>query len=474
MREFGSVIGGAQVCSDRWLEVRNPFSSTVVGRVCEVDRATTLDVIARTRAARMELPRYERARILNDMAASLERDREAVARMITDESGLSLRDTSYEVGRAIDVLRFAAVQSLLDDSEVFPCDVSRNGRARRIYTMRQPMNVVAAITPFNHPLNQVVHKIAPAIASNNKVVLKPSRLTPLSAHYLAQLALDCGLPSNALNVICGTTEDVGETLVTSELVDLVTFTGSTLAGRRIAAIAGYKRRLLELGGSSACIVLPDAEIDKAVGIAIAGTFRNSGQRCTAIRRLLVHADIADEFGERLAQGTAALVCGDPYDPATDVGTVISTHAAMEMESRVEQTLACGATLLEGHRRDGAVYSPTVLDHVRNDHPVVACETFGPIASIVRFSTLDEAISLANDTPYGLSGAVISNHWPSIQRVIGELETGTVNVNEAPSFRLESSPFGGVKASGLGDKEGVIEAIRGMTWVKTYSLPWDRP
>ncbi|HEV7765324.1 MAG TPA: aldehyde dehydrogenase family protein, partial [Thermoanaerobaculia bacterium] len=435
---------------------------------------TALDVIARTRAARADLPRHARARILNDMATALERERDAFSLLITAESGLSRRDTTYEVARAADVLRFAAVQSLLDDSEVFPCDVSSTGKPRRIYTTRQPMNLIAAITPFNHPLNQVVHKIAPAIASNNKVVLKPSSLTPLSAHAIAQIALDCGLPPDMLNVISGSTDEVGETLVMSPLVELVTFTGSTAAGHRIAETAGYKRLVLELGGSSACIVLPDADIEEAVTIAINGTFRNSGQRCTAIRRMLVHEDLATAFATRLAERASSIVCGDPYDAATEVGTVINEAAAIEMESRVEATLRDGAVLLTGHQRRGALYPPTVLDRVRNDHPVVSCETFGPIVNIIRFSTLDEAIAIANDTPYGLSGAVISNHWPSIQRVITELETGTVNVNEAPSYRLEWSPFGGIKASGLGDKEGVIEAIRGMTWVKTYSLPWDRP
>jgi len=474
MREYGSIIGRDQVSSGRSIEVRNPYSRELVGRVAAADRATTEQVLQRTRSAKVYLQRYERHDLLNRMAARLEEQAADVSRMITDESGLCLKDTQYEVQRASDVLRFAAIESLHDDSEVFPCDVSPVGRACRIYTMRQPLHLIAAITPFNHPLNQVVHKIAPAIATNNKTILKPSQMTPLSAYYVTQLALDCGMPPDMVNVLSGPADEVAETIVSSPLVDLITFTGGTSTGKRIAAIAGYKRLVLELGGSSAMLVLADADPALAAAIAVTGVFKNGGQRCTAIRRLLVHESIADELVKLLAERVQCLKFGDPYDPATDVGTVITEHAAAEMERRVELSVKQGAKVIIGHARRGAVYAPTVLDQVRNDHAVVACETFGPIAPVIRFRTLDEAIQIANDTEFGLSGAVVSNHWPSIQRVITELETGTVNVNEAPSYRLEWSPFGGVKSSGLGYKEGVIEAMKSMTSVKTYSLPWDRP
>jgi phosphonoacetaldehyde dehydrogenase len=474
MREYGSIIGGRQAPSDSWVDVRNPYSGELVGRVASADRSTTEQVLQRARSANVHLQRFERHALLNRMAARLEEQAADVSRMITDESGLCLKDTQYEVQRASDVLRFAAIESLHDDSEVFPCDVTPVGRARRIYTTRQPLHLIAAITPFNHPLNQVVHKIAPAIATNNKTILKPSQLTPLSAYYVTQLALDCGMPPDMMNVVSGPTESVAETIVSSPLVDMITFTGGTATGKRIATIAGYKRLVLELGGSSAMLVLADADPVAAAGIAVTGVFKNSGQRCTAIRRLLLHESIADEFVRLLAERVQCLKFGDPYDPAVDVGTVISERAAAEIERRVELSTKQGAKVVIGHTRRGAVYAPTVLDHVRNNHPVVTCETFGPVAPVIRFRTLDEAIQIANDTEFGLSGAVVSNHWPSIQRVITELETGTVNVNEAPSYRLEWSPFGGVKSSGLGYKEGVIEAMKSMTYVKTYSLPWDKP
>jgi aldehyde dehydrogenase (NAD+) len=215
-------------------------------------------------------------------------------------------------------------------------------------------------------------------------------------------------------------------------------------------------------------------VEEAVDIAVAGIFKNSGQRCTAIRRLVVHRSLADDFARGLAARAAELNCGDPYDPASDMGTVIDEEAAQRIERRVQATLDCGARLLCGHQRQGALYPPTVVDGVDNDHPLVSEETFGPVAAILRFDTLDEAIEIANDTEYGLSSGVVSDHWPAIQRCISEIDAGTVNVKEAPGYRLEWTPFGGIKASGLGYKEGVIETMKAMTWVKTYSLPWDRP
>jgi aldehyde dehydrogenase (NAD+) len=312
-------------------------------------------------------------------------------------------------------------------------------------------------------MNQVVHKIAPAIATNNTVVLKPSEKTPLSAYYFAQLALDCGLPANMLNVVNGKNlKSIAEMMTVHPDVSMVSFTGSSHIGKLIAAKSGYKKVILELGGSSALIILDDADIDEAVQITMDGTFKNSAQRCTAIRRILVHKDIADDYAIRLAARVKLIKYGDPYDAKNDMGTVINEESAVEMERRVQDAIDKGAVCLAGHKRTGALYSPTVLDHVQNAHEVVAKETFGPVAPILRFSTLDEAIEVANDTPYGLSGGIVST----------ELETGTVNVNAAPSYRLEWSPFGGVKDSGLGYKEGVIETMKGFTTIKTYSLPWD--
>ncbi|MCK0133910.1 aldehyde dehydrogenase family protein [Arenibacter sp. S6351L] len=473
MIEFGSIINGKQVKSGEWIDIYNPFTKKQVGRVSSIDTKTLDKVLTDTKNTKMTLTRYERYDILNKIANALEERVDEVSKMITDETGLCLKDTRYEASRVSDVLRFSAMKALDDDSQVFPCDVSKNGKPRRIYTTRVPLGLISCITPFNHPMNQVVHKIAPAIATNNTVVLKPSEKTPLSAYYFAQLALDCGLPPNMLNVINGAdVQATAEMMTIHPEITMVSFTGGSKVGKIIASKAGYKKLVLELGGSSALLILEDADIDEAVEVTMSGTFKNSAQRCTAIRRILVHESIADTYAAKLATRVKALKYGDPYNAENDMGTVITEESAMEMEARVQNAIDNGAVLLAGHKRDGALYAPTVLDHVQNAHEVVAKETFGPVAPIIRFTTLDEAIDIANDTPYGLSGGVVSNHWPSIQRVITELDTGTVNVNEAPSYRLEWTPFGGVKDSGLGYKEGVIETMKGYTYVKTYSLPWD--
>ncbi|MEQ6120313.1 phosphonoacetaldehyde dehydrogenase [Reichenbachiella sp. MALMAid0571] len=472
--EFGSIIGGQEIKSGEWIDVFNPFTKKKVGRVSSISPDKVDQVIEDTYNTKLTLTRYERQAILNKMADAVDARVDEISRMITDEAGLSLKDTRYEASRVADVLRFSAIKALDDDSQVFPCDVSKNGKNRRIYTTREPLKLISAITPFNHPMNQVIHKIAPAIATNNTVILKPSERTPLSAYYLAKLALDCGLPPHALNVVNGPVTEVANKLVTDDRISLVSFTGSSTIGKLIARNSGYKKVVLELGGSSAMLILEDADIDEAVEITINGTFKNSAQRCTAIRRILVHESIADEYAKKLTDAVSKITYGDPYNPNNDMGTVIHEDAAIEMENRVNDAIKNGAKCLIGNKREGAVYSPTVLDYVDNSFEVVAKETFGPVAPILRFKTLDEAIDIANETPYGLSGAVVSNHWPSIQRVITELETGTVNVNEAPSYRLEWTPFGGVKDSGLGYKEGVIEAMKAYTYVKTYSLPWATP
>ncbi|MEE2657507.1 MAG: aldehyde dehydrogenase family protein [Candidatus Latescibacterota bacterium] len=472
--EFGAIVGGQQERTGRWLEVRSPWSGEVVGRVARLGIERVAEVLEMTHATRIELTRRQRADVLDAMATAVSSRRDEVSRLITDESGLCLTDSRYEAGRVCDVLRFAAIRALEDDSEVFPCDISEHGRPRRIYTTRQPLRLVSAITPFNHPMNQVAHKVAPAIATNTPIVLKPSEKTPLSAYWLAQLALDCDLPPHAFNVVNGELREVGPQLVTHELVEMVTFTGSTKIGKQIAASAGYKRLLLELGGSSPLLILKDADVDEGVDVAMAGIFKNSGQRCTAIRRLLVHRSLASIFASSLADRVRTLRYGDPYDEDNDMGTVIDKESAIRIQAQVEDAVARGAEVLTGHHLEGALYAPTVVVGVDNDFPLVAQETFGPVAAIIPFEQLDDAIALANDTEYGLAAGVISDHWPSIQRCISEIDAGTVNVKEAPSYRLEWTPFGGIKASGLGYKEGVIETMNAMTWVKTYSLPWDNP
>jgi aldehyde dehydrogenase (NAD+) len=398
--------------------------------------------------------------------------RDEISRTITMESGLSRKDSRHEVGRACDVLLFAANQALVDDGQVFSCDLTQHGRSRRVYTTREPLRgVISAITPFNHPLNQVIHKVAPSVATNNRMVLKPSEKTPLSALLLADILYEAGLPPQMLSVVTGEPREIADEMLTSEDVDLVTFTGGVAVGKYIAGKAVYKRQVLELGGNDPIIVMEDADIEEAATLAAAGSYGNSGQRCTAIKRMLVHEAVADRFVELLVEKTKAVKYGDPMDPATDMGTVIDEAAAIRFESAVNEAVAGGAKLLVGNVRRGALYAPTVLDRVDPEMRVVKHETFGPVSPVIRFRRIEEAIRIANGTAYGLSSAVCTNRMDYITRFIRELEVGSVNVREVPGYRLELTPFGGIKDSGLGHKEGVLEAMKGFTHTKTYSLPW---
>jgi phosphonoacetaldehyde dehydrogenase len=465
-------IAGEKVFCDRVIEVRYPYTNEVIATV---PKATVSDVRRALRIARQykaRLSRHQRYRILMRTGEIIAARQNEIARGITLESGLCLKDTQYEIGRAADVLLFAANQALVDDGQVFSCDLTHYGKSRKVYTLREPLlGVISAITPFNHPLNQVIHKVAPAVATNNRVVLKPSEKTPIAALVLADALYEAGLPPEMLSVITGDPSEIADEMLTSADVDLVTFTGGVAIGRYIAAKAVYKRQVLELGGNDPIIVMEDADIDEAATLAASGSYRNSGQRCTAIKRILVQERVADDFVELLVAKTKAINYGDPLDQSTDMGTVIDEAAAIDCEARVDDAIARGARLLAGHERRGALYAPTVIDRVMPEMDVVRTETFGPVSPVIRFHDIDEAIRIANSTAYGLSSAVCTNRLDYITRFVAELNVGTVNVREVPGYRLELTPFGGIKDSGLGYKEGVLEAMKSFCNVKTYSLPW---
>lgn len=469
--DLASYIAGSRVRSNRSLSVHNPYSSELVGAVALAGQADTEEAIRQAAGNQPALTRFQRHEILDRARVLLENRRDEFARLITSESGLCLRETRYEVGRALDVLRFAAMEALRDDGQIFSCDVSPQGKARKIFTLREPLRCAAAITPFNHPLNQVTHKVAPAIAAGTPLILKPSEKTPLTALQFAELLYDAGLPGTMLSVLIGPTDEVAELLVRDPRVELVSFTGSVVVGKRIAAMAGYKKLVLELGGNDPLLVLEDADLNLAVQLAAEGAYRNSGQRCTAVKRILVHEKIAGEFTSMLVEKTREYLAGDPADERTRVGTVIDERAAVYLETVLGEAVSAGAKVLSGGRRTGALFEPTVIADVPRDCRMVLCESFGPLAPILTIQDLDDGIALANSTSYGLSAGVVTNNLAHALRAVRELRCGTVNINEVPGFRIESSPFGGIKDSGLGIKEGVIEAIKCFSTVKTFSLPW---
>lgn len=466
-----SYIAGRPVDNGAWLDVRNPWNGEVSGRVALITPAQLEEAIQAHLTPAEPPTRHARSMILERAATALQARREEFARLITSESGLCLAETRYEVGRACDVLHFSAMEALRDDGQTFSCDISAQGKARKIFTLREPLALIAAITPFNHPLNQVAHKIAPAVAAGAPMILKPSEKTPLSAAALAELLYEAGLPGRLLSVIHGGLDEITRPLIRDPRVELVTFTGSAKVGHEIARTAGYKKLCLELGGHSPLIVLEDADLDLAAKLACEGCFRNSGQRCTAVRRILVQESVRADFTARFEKLAATYLCGDPLDEATKVGSVIDEAAAAMLEEAVRQAVSVGAKILLGGERRGAAMPPTILADVPRHARVANEECFGPLAPILSVRDLDDALQLANATAYGLSSGIVTRSMDSAIRAVKGIRAGTVNVNEIPGYRLELSPFGGVKDSGMGIKEGVIEAMRFMTTVKTFSLPW---
>lgn len=465
-------IAGQPVETGATLEVRYPFDGSLTGTCAVVGREHLERAIqAALEGGRQTPSRHQRSTILRQAAALLMERREEFARLITRETGLCLRESRYETGRTSDVLEIAAMEALRDDGRIFSCDISPLGKARRIFTTRYPVSLVAAITPFNHPLNQIAHKLAPAIAAGAPVILKPSERAPLTALRFAALLHQAGLPGWMLSMLVGPLDDVITPMIEDPRTEVVTFTGSVEIGKAIARRAGYKKLCLELGGNSPLIVLADADLELAARLACEGSFRNSGQRCTAVKRILVVPEIRDAFTTRFVELAKTYVCGDPEQDETLVGTVISEESAKLLERRVHDAVAIGAEVLLGGARRGALLEPTILTAVPREAEVVAEESFGPLAPIITVRDLDDAISYYNSGRFGLSSAVCTNDLAAAMKAAKELKTGTTNINEVPGYRLEHTPFGGVRDSGLGVKEGVTEAMNFFTHLKTFSLPW---
>lgn len=464
-------VAGKQVDSDQVLKVRSPYDNRLVGTVKLANEMHAQNAMDAALRGGRTLSRFDRYSILEKTRQLLDDRKEEFAQIISAESGLAIREARYETGRAHDVLMFAAIESLKDDGQVFSCDISPNGKARKIFTLREPLALAVCITPFNHPLNQVAHKIAPAIASGTPVILKPSEKTPLTAIRFAELLYEAGLPGHMLSVLLGPTNAIAEPLVKDPRVDIVSFTGSVAVGKHIAATAGYKKVILELGGNDPLIILEDADLEKAVYLAAEGSFRNSGQRCTAVKRILVQASIHDAFIERFVAKASEYTCGDPADPEIMVGTVIDEQSAIHLEQVVKKAVSQGAKVILGGQRFGALLQPTVIVDVPHNADMIVHESFGPLAPVLRFNGIDDAIAIANSTAYGLSSGVVTNNMEHALRFVKELKAGTVNINEVPGYRIENSPFGGIKDSGLGIKEGVIEAMKCFSFVKSFSLPW---
>jgi putative phosphonoacetaldehyde dehydrogenase len=468
-------IGGEKVTTKEVIEIRYPYTDEVIGTVpvgTAEHAARAFEIAA---GYTPKLTRYERQQILFRAAELIRKRQDAIAEVLTLELGICKQHALYETTRSYDVFTLSGQLAILDDGQIFSCDLTPNGKQRKIFTKRDPVGAISAITPFNHPLNMVAHKIAPAIATNNCVVCKPTELTPLTAITLADILYEAGLPVEMFQIVTGWPDAIGEEMVTNGNIDVITFTGGVTVGKIIAGKAGYKRAALELGGNDPLIVLNDldeADLEKAAAIAVAGATANSGQRCTAVKRILVQDSVADKIVPMILERAKAIRFGDPQDPHTQLGCVIHADAAETFERRVHEAEAQGAKILYHPGRDGALLPPITLDHVPHDSELVFEETFGPIVPIVRVSDDDTGLmEISNSTPFGLSAGVCTNRLDRATAFIEGLDVGTVNIWEAPGYRIEMSPFGGIKDSGNGVKEGVLEAMKFFTTVKTWSLPW---
>ncbi len=477
IRHEGMRIGGETVFADDVIGVTYPYTGDVIGTVPAGQAEHVRRAFRIAADYTPKLTRHERAQILFRAAGLIRERRDWLAKWITLELGICLRHALYETGRAHDVFMLAAQMAIIDDDRVFSCDLTPHGRDRKIFTKREPVRAISAITPFNHPLNMVAHKVAPAIATNNCVVCKPAELTPLTAIALADILYEAGLPAGMFQVVTGWPQDIGDEMVVNENIDIITFTGGVPVGRRVAAKAGGRRLALELGGNDPLIVLNDLggdDLERAAAIAVAGATGNSGQRCTAVKRILVQEAVADAFVPLVLEKARAIRFGDPEDPETELGCVIHAEAAGLFENRVLQAAREGAEILYHPGRQGALLPPIVVDRVPYDSALVMEETFGPVVPVIRVPDDDAAVmAISNATAFGLSSGVCTNDLNRAISYVEGLVVGTVNIWEQPGYRTEMSPFGGIKDSGNGVKEGVLEAMKFFTNVKTYSLPWPR-
>ena len=464
------LINGKHISSDDVEDVINPYDGKVIDTIPIAHRQDAELAIESANNAKDSLREMSAFKISNklfNVVEKLKEKRLEFAESLTLEVGKPINESLLEVDRSIETLKLSAEEAKRIYGESVPLDAGMGGKGFFAFTQKEPLGVVAAITPFNYPLNLTIHKIAPAIACKNTVIVKPPTEAPLTVMRFCDL-LDEEFPDGVVNVILGYGSEVGDHLVISPDVNKISFTGSVTTGLMISQKAGMKKVTLELGGNDPTVILKDADLDKAVKGIINGAFLNAGQVCMGVKRVIVEDEIADEFAEKLVKATQKLVMGNPMDSKTTLGTLISEKAAIQVEETVNNAVREGAKILTGGNRDGAFYEATVIDNVAPDMNLVENETFGPVAPIIRVKNIDEAIEVANDTEYGLQAGVFTADYASAMRCAQEIEAGTVFINKQSTFRTDNMPFGGFKNSGIG-KEGIKYAVDEMTKTKLIGL-----
>jgi acyl-CoA reductase-like NAD-dependent aldehyde dehydrogenase len=459
-----------------WLEVTDKFTGESIGRVPVADASAVDAAVARAQAefpAWSRTPAHRRAAVLLKAAALIESRAEAFTTTIAREAGKAWKHSANEVARSVETFTFAGEEARRLHGETVPMDASAFGENRIGFYVRSPLGVVSAITPFNFPLNLVAHKVAPALAAGNTVVLKPAEETPLTAVAMADCLREAGLPEGVLELVHGDGPGTGNALVVHPGPAKVSFTGSPPVGAHILKHAGLKRVTLELGNNSGTIVEPDANLDVAVPRCVMSAFANAGQVCISLQRLYVHESIAQTFMERFLAATSALQIGNPLDPGCDVGPMISDEAAARAEEWIREAVAEGATLVTGGRRQGRLVWPTVLTDTKPEMQVMCKEAFAPLVSIVIYRNYDEALQLLGDSPYGLQAGVYTQDLRKAFKAVSALDVGGVLVNDTSIFRVDHMPYGGNRMSGIG-REGVRFAVEEMTNVKFVCFNLDSP
>ena len=466
-RAYGMLVAGKWETGTQTISVIDKYSDEVIGTVpaagkTDVERA--IGAAAKAFPAYAQLPAHRRGKILARTAELLEKYQEDIATMICREAGKAWKFSRLEVARAIETFQFAAEEAKRIHGETVPMDASTGGENRMGFYFRTPVGVIGAISPFNFPLNLVGHKVAPALAAGNTVVLKPATTTPLTAVRLGEILMEAGLPDGVFNLVFGGGSTVGDWLVTDPRVAKITFTGSPPVGERIMSRAGLKKVTLELGNNSGTIIEEDADIDQAVPRCVVSSFANSGQICISLQRLYLHEKIADQFTEKFLAATARLKVGNPLDRDCDVGPMISEEEAERAESWMKEAVAQGAKVLIGGKREGRMLWPTVMTDVKPDMKVMCQETFAPQLSLVRYRAFPEALELLADSPYGLQAGIYTRDIKKAFQAIQRVDVGGMMVNDTSIFRVDQMPYGGNKMSGIG-REGVRFAIEEMTNIR---------
>jgi acyl-CoA reductase-like NAD-dependent aldehyde dehydrogenase len=469
--EYKLLIDGQWVGDGPTLEVKNKYNGETVGvlplaRREDLDQAIAAAVSAREVMA--EMPAHKRSAILLRTAALIRVRADDLAKTIAAESGKALKFARTEVDRAQSTFTIASEEAKRLHGETIPLDAVPAGEGYFGFWTRRPVGVIAAISPFNFPLNLVAHKVAPALAAGNTLVLKPATTTPLAAVKLCEILQEAGLPPGAINLVVGSGSTVGEWLVTDPRVDKITFTGSPDVGRHILSVAGIKKVTLELGNTSPVVIAPDADLDFVAKRCAVGAFYNSGQVCISVQRIYSQKQVYEPFSEKFIQATNAMIVGDPLDERVDVGPMIDSKEVDRIESWVKEAQASGAKVLTGGKRNGAVYYPTVLADVTAEMKVINEEVFAPVASVISCDDFDESLRQANDTKFGLQVGVFTKDIDRVLKAVRRLNFGGVIINDTPAFRADHMPYGGNRQSGLG-REGVRFAMEDMTNIQMVAI-----